>query len=169
MRNQYKVLAEKYDQVLEARKPKANNSESELLPYDIWKKNWINTAFKKAYPIFNKLLNDPEAKKDYWKNPLISEPYSPLDQAHKDLIKTFSQNERKLNTRSEYITDYIHEFLVNTEWVVYNIKYVLKEYRSSLLLPIIDIYGVKMYDEYVRERKRQAALNKDNPGIEMDI
>ena len=159
MRNQYKLLQEKYDIINDARVSEANNVDPELLAYQKWKETWINSALEKASPILKNFLTDPKAKKDYWgMSEKLNTHLLPIERAINSLFKTFSLEDQ------EKIGDFIHEFIDNTEWVKYGIASALKAYRELLVDYIDGVYGKPLID-----RLRIKELNKDNPGIEMDI
>ena len=159
MRNQYKLLQEKYDIINDARVSEANNVDPELIAYQKWKETWINSALEKASPILKKFLTDSNAKKDYWGMSVkLNMRLLPIDRAINSLFKTFPLEDQK------EIGDYIHEFIVGTEWVKYGITSALEAYRELLIDYIDKVYGKPLID-----RLRIKELNKDNPGIEMDI
>ena len=154
MRNQYKVLAEKYQLIVEASAQKwdiepgdvwYNHIKNSGLPMEII--DWFNTHGKKWASEVLSLIN-----LDDWSGEAFLE-WSENNM----LIKIYDEEEplKGLNPFQHLQAG----FPAGTKERIKNkaIKYTL----------------MNLYDEflpwYKYEQKRLAALNKDNPGIEMDI
>ena len=170
MRVQYKLLAERYEQVLEARReiltPKkayellepASNSMSELMKkYVEVRKEYLRTS------------SDPDIADQY----LID-----LDNAFKmDFDPVF-------NNLMEAIDEWIYFYQFHNKLTS---VYAIPTSVAHLKKPLKNSRGFNSYAQLAeleakanellkihhgnkeRERQRQATINKDNPGIEMDI
>ena len=140
MRNQYKLLAEKYDIINDARRSLVTTNgplvkvDPEDVP-DVYKNNphIMANLDKIAKYFFTKV--EPEFYEDYLNGDLtLGDIY---------IVRCEDYNE------GEGLDWMEAEDKVN--------KYFLKAYKKWWVI------------EVKNEKKRQVALNKDNPGIEMDI
>ena len=153
MRNQYKVLTEKYNLILE------NPAGWDLIKSDPW-----YTILKRLMPL------TPESYTDFinWFNKHGEEwaeyNYEMLSGQHcaNDLLEHIM----------DLSVDDIYSDKNFDEWVKTQPKdpgYIEKVINSNAKRMVTKIVYDGFKTWYDQEQKRLAALNKDNPGIEMDI
>jgi hypothetical protein len=150
MREQYKVLSEKYTLVLES-----SPGWVHIQPTD----NWYKVIKKYKLPHFESFI--------YWLNNhskewAINQWEAEMDSVIEvlDGIEEDIQEATLERLMDKLKADYSEDDLES----VYKLSNVIAE-RDTVL----DTYNFEFLPWHEQEQKRLAALNKDNPGIEMDI
>lgn len=146
MRNQYKVLAEKYNLVSEG------TPEWDIQPTDKWYK--IFEARK--LPYFKEFI--------YWLNNYFEE-WARTEMFGDDYFNTLHMDnvDDLLGHIFNYKYKYCGEYIDDDEEDEEDEEKRLEIARSDTIEEVYDLAFLPWYEE------RVAALNKDNPGIEMDI
>lgn len=153
MRNQYKILTEKYNLVLE------NPAGWDLTKTDPW-----YTVLKRDIPL------TPEAYADFinW--------FNKHGEEWAEYNYEMPPGQHCANDFLEHLMDFSIDDIYNDKdfekWVETQPKdpgYIEKVIASKAKKIVIKIVYDEFKNWYGQVQKRIAALNKDNPGIEMDI
>lgn len=156
MRNQYKVLAEKYHIICEAEDTTSNDTD----PFE---------GFIYEYSVYS-LINDirhwPHAKE------FIDWLFNKSDSYSADLKEFAEQNdiESAIEAACMYFDSSAENFVDGYKAIAdeEEEENVEDNARDAVTQTVKDAYNYFM-GWWSKEQARLAALNKDNPGIEMDI
>lgn len=155
MRNQYKVLAEKYHIICEAKDTTSNDSdpfEGFIYEYSV-------------YSLINNIRHWPHAKE------FIDWLFNKSDFYSADLKKFAKQNdiESAIEAACMYFDASAENFVDGYEFDKRNFEINVEDNARDAVTQTVK----NAYDEFIPwykyKQKRLAALNKDNPGLEMDI
>ena len=146
MRNQYKVLAEKYYTICETKDVTLGRHG----PFGdfVYQKSVYNLAID--------IKDWPHAK--YFVDWLVNE-----SETYSDDILEHSEAETTIEAACEFFDNMAQNY------VDYYGYHKSKEARDQITSMVSDAYSDFIGEWWPKEQARLAALNKDNPGIEMDI
>lgn len=149
MRNQYKVLAEKYHIICEAKNVKINKMEREPNPFGsfVYQSDEFN--------LIKELQGSPHAKEFVkW---LVNKS---------DLNDDILEFDNDTTNEVELACRFFDNYAANVRDGEARDNFKNDDYMSGMISEYYEQF-IKVW--WPQEKKRLAALNKNNPGIEMDI